>query len=266
MPTEPTPPESRRWRIACKKNGVWSWWSNATEWDLEQSPEHWLIIDDYQDYLAVSGPPFTLPADAAAEPLKEQLNDVQATRGYDRSDECRLRDKLDQIRKILETAVCTVDPDKGVVVLSQDGPCHPETINGRVVQVYNHDYFSPLGDALIAAWKLTFENVPTPPAAATGETASEQKPKGELSEISPVPTAEQNQTAMYTPDDNAKHGSAPTPPCEVDVAELEWPALDLDELRNRLRSSRYSPDVWQDWGPALVNEIEWLRGQLKCPQ
>lgn len=120
------------------------------------------------------------------------MNDVQATRGDDRSEESRLRNTLDQIRKILETAVCTEGCDKGVVVLSQDGPTHPETMEVeeicmtcdgcgwyeggkclqttcekckgsgviktgrmRTYQVYDHQYFSPLGDALIAAWELT---------------------------------------------------------------------------------------------------------------
>lgn len=133
------------------------------------------------------------------------MNDVQATLGDDRSEEARLRNRLNEIRKILETAVCTEGCDKGVVMLSQDGPTHPETVKctrcegcGRIansidgepwsmweslpsgsdvavklgvvkpvecprcggkktmtVEVYEHEYFSPLGDALIAAWELT---------------------------------------------------------------------------------------------------------------
>ena len=48
----------------------------------------------------------------------------------------------------LEEIVCTADPDKGVVMLSNDGPCDwdPEL----KVHVYRHEHFSPLGDALIA--------------------------------------------------------------------------------------------------------------------
>lgn len=60
--------------------------------------------------------------------------------------------RLKAIRETLGEAVCTEGCDKGVVMLSQDGPTHPETINGKTIQVYDHEYFSPLGDALIAAW------------------------------------------------------------------------------------------------------------------
>lgn len=67
-----------------------------------------------------------------------------------------LRDRLSKIGELLESAVCTKEPDKGVIWLSQDGPTHPERLDdGRTLQVYDHEYFSPLGDALIAAWELT---------------------------------------------------------------------------------------------------------------
>jgi hypothetical protein len=61
--------------------------------------------------------------------------------------------RLAAIREKLETIVCTKDPDEGVVLLSNDGPCHydPEL----KAQVYDHQYFSPLGDALIEAWIMT---------------------------------------------------------------------------------------------------------------
>jgi hypothetical protein len=63
--------------------------------------------------------------------------------------------RLKAAREHLETAVCTEGIDKGVVMLSNHGPTHTETRDGRQVQVYDHDYFSPLGDALIAAWEAT---------------------------------------------------------------------------------------------------------------
>lgn len=66
-----------------------------------------------------------------------------------------LRAKLDEVRRILETAVVTEGCDKGVVLLSYEGSTHPEEVAGRVVQVYDHEFFSPLGDALIAAWEAT---------------------------------------------------------------------------------------------------------------
>jgi hypothetical protein len=62
--------------------------------------------------------------------------------------------RLASIRETLETAVCTVEPDKGVILLSDHGSTHTEIINGKTfANVYDHQYFSPLGDALIAAWE-----------------------------------------------------------------------------------------------------------------
>lgn len=46
----------------------------------------------------------------------------------------------------LKRIVCTEEPDAGVVLLSNDGPC---TFHEGVGQVYDHEYFSPLGDALM---------------------------------------------------------------------------------------------------------------------
>ena len=48
----------------------------------------------------------------------------------------------------LEKIVCVVPPDDGVILLSNDSPTHydPETN----CQVYEHQHFSPLGDALVA--------------------------------------------------------------------------------------------------------------------
>lgn len=44
--------------------------------------------------------------------------------------------------------------DAGVVLLSVDGPTHTEIHNGQPIQVYDHAYFSPLGDALIELYQL----------------------------------------------------------------------------------------------------------------
>lgn len=67
----------------------------------------------------------------------------------------RLQKIITAIRTKLESIVCTVAPDEGVVLLSQDSPTHTEVIRGRAIEVYDHEYFSPLGDALIELWKLT---------------------------------------------------------------------------------------------------------------
>lgn len=54
-------------------------------------------------------------------------------------------------RNQLEMIVCTEGCDAGVVLLSQDGPTHYDA--EAKCQVYDHEYFSPLGDALIALHK-----------------------------------------------------------------------------------------------------------------
>ncbi len=73
-----------------------------------------------------------------------------------------LRGRLAACRLMLEEIVCTEDDDAGVVLLSQDGPTHPERRGDRTIQVYDHMYFSPLGDALIALWNMTDPNWKAP--------------------------------------------------------------------------------------------------------
>ncbi len=63
--------------------------------------------------------------------------------------------RLKEIRELLEKAVCVTEPDMGVILLSSNGPTHTEVVNGRPSKVYDHQYFSPLGDALISIWKKT---------------------------------------------------------------------------------------------------------------
>lgn len=62
-----------------------------------------------------------------------------------------LEAKILAAREILATIVCTEHPDDGVVLLSNDGPCHWD--EELKCQVYDHDHFSPLGDALMKLWK-----------------------------------------------------------------------------------------------------------------
>lgn len=66
-----------------------------------------------------------------------------------------LQAQLAAVRAKLETIVCTDEIDQGVVLLNHEGGSHIEVIGGREVTVYNHEYFSPLGDALIELWELT---------------------------------------------------------------------------------------------------------------
>jgi hypothetical protein len=63
-------------------------------------------------------------------------------------------------REQLQEIVCVVPPDDGVVLLSNDSPCHPEERGGYTVQVYNHKHFSPLGDALMALHAILSGEVP----------------------------------------------------------------------------------------------------------
>ena len=70
--------------------------------------------------------------------------------------DCDLAERLAAIRTILKTVVVTEGIDRGVVLLSSDGPTHydPE----QKCRVYDHENFSPLGDALIAIHELTKED------------------------------------------------------------------------------------------------------------
>lgn len=84
------------------------------------------------------------------------------------SKECRIREleqqlaarerQLREVAERLKEAVCTEGVDKGLILLSDDGPTHPVEYEGRIVQCYDHEYFSPLGDCLIAAWEKATEN------------------------------------------------------------------------------------------------------------
>lgn len=64
----------------------------------------------------------------------------------------RLNATLDSIRQKLQEIVCTEGCDRGVVMLSQDGPTHYDA--EAKCQVYDHENFSPLGDALIELYDM----------------------------------------------------------------------------------------------------------------
>lgn len=61
--------------------------------------------------------------------------------------------RLQEVRDKLEEIVCTKPPDDGVILLSDEGASHYD--ENLKCHVYDHQHFSPLGDALMAAWKLT---------------------------------------------------------------------------------------------------------------
>ena len=70
----------------------------------------------------------------------------------------RLQSQLATARERLAKIVVTEGVDAGVVLLSYDGTSHDEetiTPNGQkmTVGVYDHEYFSPLGDALVELYE-----------------------------------------------------------------------------------------------------------------
>lgn len=69
----------------------------------------------------------------------------------------RLKSNAKEIATRLTEIVITEGEDAGVVLLSQDGTTHyDESVKG---QVYDHNYFSPLGDALMNLWRLASTEV-----------------------------------------------------------------------------------------------------------
>lgn len=87
-------------------------------------------------------------------------------------------EKLKWIKEILETAVCTAGCDKGVILLDNEGRTHREEIECQLcggsgkrldtgytccrcggrgkhnIAVYDNQFFSPLGEALVRAWHV----------------------------------------------------------------------------------------------------------------
>ena len=88
--------------------------------------------------------------ESAHEETRKQLAKVQKEADSSYATAIRLAESSHAAMKMLEDIVCIHNPDRGVVLLSVDGPTHPEEHNGETIQVYDHEHFSPLGDALIA--------------------------------------------------------------------------------------------------------------------
>ena len=59
---------------------------------------------------------------------------------------------MQEVQRKLEEIVVTDGVDKGVILLSQDGPTHYD--KELKCQVYDHEHFSPLGDALIELYDM----------------------------------------------------------------------------------------------------------------
>lgn len=63
--------------------------------------------------------------------------------------------QLELIREAIEKIVVTEGEDAGVVLLSDEAPVHHEFVNGKPVQVYDLEYFSELGTALVNLHRMT---------------------------------------------------------------------------------------------------------------
>jgi hypothetical protein len=99
---------------------------------------------------------------AEIERLREQVADMRLE--LSEAQQCgiaddqtitRLRTIIAESSRMLGEVVCTEGIDAGVVMLSSEGTSHNKSIvtpDGQtmIVGVYDHEYFSPLGDALVA--------------------------------------------------------------------------------------------------------------------
>lgn len=63
-----------------------------------------------------------------------------------------LQEQIDKAKEKLKEIVIPDGIDAGVVLLSNDGPTHWS--EEHQCFVYEHEYFSPLGDALIELWNI----------------------------------------------------------------------------------------------------------------
>ena len=109
---------------------------------------------------------------------------------------------LDLARRKLEEIVCTVGQDRGVVMLSSDGPTHYDA--EQKCQVYDHENFSPLGDALIELHDM-LTGISSHPAADDQPITEEwlrglgfvEEPRSKFFRLSHVAVFEANFLATY---------------------------------------------------------------------
>lgn len=89
-----------------------------------------------------------LESERAFQANLERLNAIRVEMIATADENHRLRDGVKALAEQLEQIVCVVPPDDGVVLLSNEGPVHYDA--EQQCNVYDHEHFSPLGDALIA--------------------------------------------------------------------------------------------------------------------
>lgn len=68
------------------------------------------------------------------------------------SRELALEKRLQKIQIFLEGIVCTTGEDAGVILLSTESPTNYDA--EKKCQVYELEYFSPLGNALMELWEM----------------------------------------------------------------------------------------------------------------
>jgi hypothetical protein len=101
----------------------------------------------------LDGYPDTRKMDAPA--LRKALMHAIREAAEEKTENRRLRRTIASVRSQLEEIVVTEGEDAGVILLSTDAPM--SAVPDCPVMVYDLMYFTPLGEALMAAWKLTEE-------------------------------------------------------------------------------------------------------------
>lgn len=93
--------------------------------------------------------------------VRDDVRRLEAENAALRSQLAEATRRLAAAEGVLREIVCTEPPDDGVVLLSNDGPCHWDA--ERKIDVYDHEHFSPLGDALMKLYRTLkgTENVPS---------------------------------------------------------------------------------------------------------
>lgn len=64
-----------------------------------------------------------------------------------------LRQKIAEMRLKIEKIVCTDEIDRGVILLSSESATHYDKESKCLV--YDDEYFSELGRAMVELWKMT---------------------------------------------------------------------------------------------------------------
>lgn len=131
---------------------------------------------------------------------------------------------LIEIRELLESVVCTVGPDRGVILMSHEAPTFydPELR----CQVFKHAYFSPLGDALISLYELTdvaivaeagrsWSDIAASAYAAYGHSTGNKNFRGE-----PMPSWDQLPAAIRTAWEAAVRHASDVSQGQADIPEI----------------------------------------------